>query len=165
MSYCPHMVGPAIITGVSRCIGATRARQSAVAGDDVCISYVTHFQAAGRVIAKCEALAQKAVPMKADGGNTRDVAELVDACGNALGPVSFLVNNAGIIGKAAVETFTIGLVKEIGIHKPSGDTGQPAMSPLGRVASADDVAVGILWLASPRPGYVMEAVLPDSGGL
>ena len=159
------MVGPAIITGVSRCIGATRARQAAVAGDDFCISYVTHSQAADRVIAKCEALAQKAVPMKADGGNTRDVAELFDACGNALGPVSFLVNNAGIIGKAAVETFTVGLAKEIGIHTSSGDPDQPAMSPLGRVTSADDVAVGVLWLSSPRSGYVMEAVSPDSGGL
>ena len=165
MSYCPLMVGPAIITSVSRCIGATRARQAAVAGDDVCISYVTHFQAAGRVVAECEALAQKALQVKADVGNANDVAELFDACGNALGPVSFLVNNAGIIGKAAVETFTIGLAKEIGIHKSSGNPDQPAMSPLGRVASADDVAVRVLWLASPGSGYVMEAVLPDSGGL
>jgi len=40
-----------------------------------------------------------------------------------------------------------------------------AMSPLGRVASADDIAAGILWLASPESSYVTGAVVPVSGGL
>ena len=88
--------------------------------------------------------------------------------------------------KAAVETFTIGLAKEIGgegirvnalqagttdtnIHKSSGNPDRPAMvaamSPLGRVSSADDIAAGILWLASPKSSYVTGAVVPVSGGL
>ena len=88
--------------------------------------------------------------------------------------------------KATVETFTIGLAKEIGgegirvnalqagttdtdIHKSSGNSDRPAlvapMSPLGRIASADDIAAGILCLASPESSYVTVAVLPVSGGL
>ncbi len=88
--------------------------------------------------------------------------------------------------KAAVETLTIGLAKEIGgegirlnalqagttdtdIHKSSGNPDRPAMvaamSPLGRVASAGDIAAGILWLASPESSYVTGVVLPVSGGL
>lgn len=40
-----------------------------------------------------------------------------------------------------------------------------ANSPLGRVARPQDIAEGILWLASPAAAYVTGAVLPVSGGL
>ena len=99
MSYCPLMAGTAIITGGSRGIGAATARQAAMAGYDVCINYVTHSKAADRVVAECEALGRKALAVKADVGNAQDVAELFTACDNALGPVSLLVNNAGIGGE------------------------------------------------------------------
>ena len=118
-----------------------------MAGYDVCINYVTHSKAADRVVAECEALGRKALAVKADVGNAQDGAELFTACDNALGPVSLLVNNAGIIGN------------------PDRPAMVAAMSPLGRVASADDIAAGILWLASPKSSYVTGAVVPVSGGL
>ena len=87
--------------------------------------------------------------------------------------------------KAAVETFTIGLTKEVGrdgirvtalqasatdkdLHQRSGNPERPAMvastAPIGRVATPRDIAEVILWLASPEVGYT-NAVLPIAGGL
>ncbi|WP_026421897.1 SDR family oxidoreductase [Actinokineospora inagensis] len=37
--------------------------------------------------------------------------------------------------------------------------------PLGRTATAEEVADAVLWVASPRAGYVTGAVIPVDGGL
>ena len=88
--------------------------------------------------------------------------------------------------KAAVETLTVGLAKELGqsnirvnavragttdtdIHERSGNPDRPAMiaekSPLGRVATPEDIAEAILWLASDKAGYATGSVLTLSGGI
>ncbi len=88
--------------------------------------------------------------------------------------------------KAAVETLTVGLAREVGrdgirvnavragttdtdIHQRSGNPDRPAMvaktSPLGRVATADDIAEAIIWLASDKAGFATGSVLSISGGL
>ena len=88
--------------------------------------------------------------------------------------------------KAAIETFTIGLAKEVGpdgirvnalqagttdteIHAAAGNPGRPAMvaanAPLRPVATPEDIAAGIMWLASAPADYVSGAILPVSGGL
>ncbi|QDY68360.1 SDR family oxidoreductase [Qingshengfaniella alkalisoli] len=88
--------------------------------------------------------------------------------------------------KGAVESFTIGLSKEVGpegirvnalragtaeteIHERTGNPDRPAMvaanAPLRRVATPQDIAEGIMWLASDRAAYVTGACLPVSGGL
>ena len=101
-----------------------------------------------------------------------------------LGSPDEYVNYAA--SKAAIETFTIGLAKEVGpdgipvnalqagttnteIHAAAGNHDRPAMvaanAPLRRVAKPEDIAVGIMWLASAPADYVTGAVLPVSGGL
>ena len=88
--------------------------------------------------------------------------------------------------KAAIETFTIGLAKEVGpdgirvntlqaittdteIHAAAGNPDRPAIvaanAPLRRVAKPEDIAAGIMWLASAPADYVTGAVSPVSGGL
>ena len=88
--------------------------------------------------------------------------------------------------KAAVETFTIGMTKEVGrdgirvnalqagttaidLHQQSGNPKRPAiaasMAPIGRIATPRVIAEVILWLASPKAGYTTGAVLPIAGGL
>ena len=88
--------------------------------------------------------------------------------------------------KAAMETFTIGLAKEVGpdgirvntlqavttdteIHAAAGNPDRPAIvaanAPLRRVAKPEDIAAGIMWLASAPADYVTGAVSPVSGGL
>ena len=88
--------------------------------------------------------------------------------------------------KGAVETFTIGLAKEVGrlgirvnavqagttdteIHAAAGNPDRPAMvartAPLGRVATPQDIAEAILWLASDKASYATGAVLRIGGGV
>ncbi|WP_254433687.1 SDR family oxidoreductase [Paracoccus yeei] len=87
--------------------------------------------------------------------------------------------------KAAVEALTNGLSKELAgdgirvnlirpglietdIHAEIGDPDRPrklARSvPMSRPGSADEVAEGVVWLASPQAGYVTGAILDIAGG-
>lgn len=87
--------------------------------------------------------------------------------------------------KAAIDTFTVGLAKELGpdgirvngvrpgiirteIHQASGDPARVerigATAPLGRPGEADEVARAILWLASDEASYVSGAMLDVAGG-
>ena len=87
--------------------------------------------------------------------------------------------------KGAIETFTVGLAKEVGadrirvngvrpgvirteIHASSGDPGRVdrigAVTPLGRAGEAEEVARAILWLLSDEASYTTGAMLDVSGG-
>jgi NAD(P)-dependent dehydrogenase (short-subunit alcohol dehydrogenase family) len=87
--------------------------------------------------------------------------------------------------KGAVDTFTIGLAKEVGaegirvnavrpgiirteIHASSGDPGRlervGALAPLGRPGEAGEVARTILWLLSDEASYLTGALVDVSGG-
>jgi NAD(P)-dependent dehydrogenase (short-subunit alcohol dehydrogenase family) len=87
--------------------------------------------------------------------------------------------------KGAIDTFTVGLAKEVGpegirvnavrpgiirteIHVSSGDPGRVerigADAPLGRAGEAGEVARVILWLASEEASYMSGALVDVSGG-
>jgi len=87
--------------------------------------------------------------------------------------------------KGAIDTFTVGLAKEVGgegirvnavrpgvirteIHATSGDPGRveriAASTPLLRPGEADEIARSIVWLASDEASYITGALLDISGG-
>lgn len=84
-----------LITGGSRGIGAAIARQFAIDGHDVAISYLGSVQKAQEVVAECEKLGVKAVAIQADVSSEEDCKRLLTEAKAALGPISVLVNNAG----------------------------------------------------------------------
>ncbi len=90
----------AVVTGASRGIGAATARLAAQAGYDVCVNYVANRSAADSVVADCEKFGVRAIAVQADVADRDQVQKLFLACDADLGPVSLLVNNAGIIGQA-----------------------------------------------------------------
>ena len=86
-----------MVTGASRGIGAATARLAAKAGYDVCLNYVRNGEAAEAVAKEARALGVRAVSVQADVGDERDVMRLFQECDRALGPLTGLVNNAGIL--------------------------------------------------------------------
>jgi NAD(P)-dependent dehydrogenase (short-subunit alcohol dehydrogenase family) len=88
-----------VITGGSRGIGAAVARLAAQAGWDVCLSYRADQDAAQSVVDDCRAHGVRALAVQADVSNEADVQRLFNEADAALGPLSALVNNAGIVGR------------------------------------------------------------------
>jgi NAD(P)-dependent dehydrogenase (short-subunit alcohol dehydrogenase family) len=90
-----------IITGGSRGIGRAAALASAARGFRVCISYVSNEAAAKEVVAAIEAKNGKAIAVKCDVGNERDILALFKAA-DGFGTLGALVNNGGIVGTSGV---------------------------------------------------------------
>jgi 3-oxoacyl-[acyl-carrier protein] reductase len=94
----------AIVTGASRGIGAATAKLLAAEGAAVAVNYHRSEDAARAVVDEILRAGGKAVAVRADVREARDVAALVDAAARRLGPVDTLVSNASI--GFAVKPFT-----------------------------------------------------------
>jgi NAD(P)-dependent dehydrogenase (short-subunit alcohol dehydrogenase family) len=239
-----------VVTGGSRGIGAATCRLAHAAGYRVAFSYAANADAAAAVVAECGGAV---VAVQADVRNEADATALFDAAEEAFGPVTVLVNNAGVLHeqvrfdemsvdrwrevfdvnvigsficareavrrmstrhggaggvivnvssaasylgspgeyidyaatKAAVDTMTIGLGKEVAtegirvnavrpgviytdIHASGGEPGRvdrvASGVPMRRGGQVDEVAETILWLASDASSYITATTLNVSGG-
>jgi len=88
-----------IITGGSRGIGAATARLAATRGYAVCVNYLTNQRAADAVVHEITSGGGKAIAIRADVSQERDVVNLFEATEKQLGPITALVNNVGILEK------------------------------------------------------------------
>jgi NAD(P)-dependent dehydrogenase (short-subunit alcohol dehydrogenase family) len=86
-----------LITGASRGIGAATALMAGQRGYSVCVNYKTNREAAEAVVKSVQSHGSKAVAVAADVTIESDVLRLFETCDQALGPLSALVNNAGIL--------------------------------------------------------------------
>ncbi len=86
-----------VITGGSRGIGAATARLAGARGWSVGFSYVSNDKAAAETVAAVEAAGGKALAVKGDVAKEDDVVRLFDATAAAFGPISGVVNNAGVV--------------------------------------------------------------------
>lgn len=86
-----------IVTGGSRGIGAATARLAGARGLAVAVNYRSNRQAAERVVEEIGGAGGRAVALQADIGEEAEVVRLFDEATDALGPLSALVNNAGIL--------------------------------------------------------------------
>ncbi len=87
-----------IVTGSSRGIGAEICRAAAVKGWAVCVNYATSTGEADLVVKNIEQAGGRAISVAADVSIESDVAALFERVDAELGPVTGLVNNAGING-------------------------------------------------------------------
>lgn len=85
-----------VVTGGSRGIGAATCLRLARAGHDVAIGYHRDEAAAEAVSQQVRDLAQRAVIAQVEAADSASVSALFDAA-ETLGPVTGLVNNAGVI--------------------------------------------------------------------
>lgn len=86
-----------LVTGASRGIGAETARLAAQAGFDVCVNYHSNEIAALDVVDSIIATGQRGIAVKANIANEAEVVDLFKTVAQELGPITALINNAGIL--------------------------------------------------------------------
>ena len=86
-----------IITGAGRGIGAATALMAAERGYAVGINYLKNNNAAETLVQKIQQSGGKAIAFAGDVSIEKDVIALFDKVEDQLGPVQYLVNNAGIL--------------------------------------------------------------------
>lgn len=93
-----------LVTGASKGIGAATALAFAEAGYDICVNYHRDSAGAADTVARCKDVGASAFAAQADVADRAAVAQMFAACDATLGPLTCLVNNAGVIGGAAPVT-------------------------------------------------------------
>ncbi|MEU1348727.1 SDR family NAD(P)-dependent oxidoreductase [Streptomyces sp. NPDC005775] len=236
-----------VVTGGSRGIGAAVCTRLASDGHDIALGYHSDAAAAESVAGAVRETGRSCVTVRVDTSDEADVDRLFDTAAAELGPVTGLVNNAGVSGplgpladadaaglrraldvnvvgyllcarravrdmsrsgggaivnmssaaatlgspgeyvhyaaaKAAVDTMTVGLAKEVG---PAGirvnavapgiirtgfhaDPERPDKAagaiPLGRPGQPEEIAGAVAWLLSDDASYATGAILRVAGG-
>lgn len=242
-----------IITGGSRGIGAATAELAADQGFAVCVNYVNNREAAERLVGAISERGGEAMAVQADVASEADVVRLFETVDRSFGPVTALVNNAGVLerqtrveqidaarltrvlatnvtgsflcareavrrmstkrggaggaivnlssmgarlgspneyvdyaaSKGAIDSFTIGLAKEVAdegirvnavrpgliytdIHASGGDPGRvdrvKESVPMKRGGEPREVANAIMWLLSEQASYTTGSFIDISGG-
>lgn len=88
-----------MITGGSRGIGAATARLAAQRGYAVCVNYLHNSAAAQSVVNEIRAAGATAIAVGGDVASEADVLNLFQESDRQLGPLTALVNNAGIVAR------------------------------------------------------------------
>ena len=108
------MPGVALITGSGRGIGAATAKLAAKRGYAVCVNYLKNEERAEAVVAEIRAGGGKAIVVQADTAIEDEVIKLFERVDLELGPVTALVNNAGITGRAGrLDSFDAGAIRRV----------------------------------------------------
>lgn len=90
-----------LVTGGSRGIGAATCRLAAARGWSVTVNYRADAEAAAVTVAAVEAAGARALALPGDVALEADVIALFDGAEAALGPVTHVVANAGVVAPGA----------------------------------------------------------------
>jgi NAD(P)-dependent dehydrogenase (short-subunit alcohol dehydrogenase family) len=95
----------ALVTGGARGIGRATARVLAKRGSAVRVNYATHADAAKGLAAEIIATGGRSIAAMADVAEAAAVEAMVDRIEKELGPLTILVNNAGVSWRGTLDTY------------------------------------------------------------
>jgi len=95
----------ALVTGGARGIGRAIVQRLVREGVAVAVNYVARTDAAESLLSEIEAAGGQAIAVAADVSDDAAVEAMVDQVNAELGPISILVNNAGVAYQATLETY------------------------------------------------------------
>lgn len=97
----------ALVTGASRGLGRAIALRLSTAGAAVCVNYVNRAAEADALVDLILENGGVAFPHRADVGDPAQAESMIGAVEHELGPLTILVNNAGVAWRATLETFDV----------------------------------------------------------
>jgi NAD(P)-dependent dehydrogenase (short-subunit alcohol dehydrogenase family) len=108
----------ALVTGASRGIGRAIALGLAQDGADVAVNYRREDAEAEKVVAEIKAMGRRAAAYKASVDVIDEDAAMVERVHTELGPISILINNAGIAsrGHTVADTDPAEMARVVGVH-------------------------------------------------
>jgi len=96
----------ALVTGASKGIGAAIALELAARGAAVAVNYSGSKSGADKVVAEIKAAGGKAIAVQANLADPESIGPLVTKVARELGPITTLVNNAGVYEFLPIEGVT-----------------------------------------------------------
>ena len=125
----------AVVTGGARGLGRATARLLGQRGAAVCVNYAVHADAAEAVVAEIATAGGRAIAIAADVADSAAVEAMVAHTEAELGPVTILVNNAGVSWQGTLDTYDREQVARM--HH-----------------EAEDIANAVVFLAAPESGWI-----------
>ena len=96
----------ALVTGASKGIGASIARELAARGAAVAVNYASDKAGADKVVADIKNAGGRAVAVQANVGDPDAIGPFVEKVAKELGPINVLINNAGVYDFGPIEAVT-----------------------------------------------------------
>jgi NAD(P)-dependent dehydrogenase (short-subunit alcohol dehydrogenase family) len=95
----------ALVTGASRGLGRAIALRLAAEGAAVCVNYLSRVSDAESLVDGIRSASGQAIALQADVGDPSQAERMIDQASEELGPISILVNNAGVAYRATLASF------------------------------------------------------------
>jgi len=137
----------AVVTGGARGLGRATARLLAQRGAAVCVNYAVHADAAEALVAEIAAAGGRAIAVAADVADSAAVEAMVARTEAELGPVTILVNNAGVAWQGTLDTYDpaqVARMRQVNvegvIHATRAVMGSMRARHYGRIVNVSSIA-------------------------
>ncbi len=137
----------AVVTGGGRGIGRATASLLAQHGAAVCVNYAANGEAAEALIAAIADAGGRAIAVAADVADVASVEAMVARTEAELGPVTILVNNAGVAWRGTLDTYDpepVARMRQVNvegmIHTTRAVMGSMRARRYGRIVNVSSIA-------------------------